>query len=30
MGKMEKSDGFIDYRKTEGDKGIDAACDNAV
>jgi hypothetical protein len=30
MGKVKEADGFIDYRKTEGDKGIDAACDNAV
>lgn len=29
MGEIKKN-GFIDYRKTEGDEGINAACNKAV
>ncbi len=30
VGEVEETDGFIDYRKAEGDQGIYTACDNAV
>jgi hypothetical protein len=30
VGEMEETDGFVNDREAQGDKGVDAAYDNAV